>query len=637
MKNEEQKSNDANVMVASNAVDNQKQKKWMWSTKQNGILRAIIILIALFFDFGLRLLPVPSGMTADAFALIGIFVGTLLLWLTISIDWPSILCLFALTTLKSFGFSNAFSSSFGNSTWIFLLFTFVCTYAVSKTPIIKRIALWFVNGRFAKKSGWGFAISFLSSVLILGMFMSPTVLFVVLMPILEEILNLAKIEKGEKAGTMLYVGMAFAVSISSGMTPIAHVFPILAMSQAGGVLNYFSYMAFAVPVGVIVFALLLLLFWLVLRPDLSKLKKIDCKQMANDLPKADLRESLTVGIFCFVILMWLMQSLFGKNGVAGNKTMTIFLGTIFFAVLLAVLIAKIAKHAKQRSKDAVFDLACIGVLATFAIAMLVLKICNVWNFFEWLNATNIAVIFCLLAASICVLIGMLKKAFATKSKKMLVWSSAMLGICVVLICLCVVFQAQTNSIFDFLSGWNNAMPAILGTLLLCIVRVDKKSLVNIGDAFKNGIPWASLVMCAGTLGLGAAMSNSAIGLNTFLKTNLQSNLANVSGILLVCIFVIWALVQTNLSSNMVTATLVSSVAVSVIGSAGTVDLNAMVAIVGMLSAFAFATPPSMPHIAITASSGYATTKDCLKFGMLLMLLSAIVAVAIGYPLAMLVL
>ena len=140
------------------------------------------------------------------------------------------------------------------------------------------------------------------------------------------------------------------------------------------------------------------------------------------------------------------------------------------------------------------------------------------------------------------------------------------------------------------------------------------------------------MMCAGTLTLGAALTNNAIGLKTYLETNLSSALSGVPQLVLLIIFVIWALIQTNLSSNMVTATLVSAVANSLlIGISSTLIIPSVISIIGMLSAYAFATPPSMPHIAITTSSGYADTKDVFKFGAILMFISAVIALLVGYP------
>lgn len=476
--------------------------------KDNTIYRCIMIPICIALCFCTRFIPAPNGLTQDAMGVIGIFVGSLILWLTIGIDWPSLLCIFSLAFLDNFNFTSVLAGSFGNSTFIFLLFTFICTYALSKTPLIKRIAIWFVSNKLAKRGGWWFCIMFWLSVLILGCFISPSVLFVVILPILTEIFEIANIEKGEKVGKMLLMGLGFTVSISSGMTPIAHVFPILAMNAANITVGYGQYMLFAIPVGIISFILMILMFRIIMRPDLSKLKDIDTSQLKKDLPKKDKREIISLVVFIFVILLWVLPSL----------------------------------------------------------------------------VKNISPKF-----------------------------------------------------YNFINAYGTAMPAMLGTLILCIIRVDKKPLIDLTDAFKNGVPWGSLIMCASTLILGTAMTSNDVGLKTFLQTNLSGTLANVPAILLVIIFALWAMLQTNVSSNMVTATLVSAVASSIIISTGVdVNLNAVICLIGMLSAYAFATPPSMPHIAIVAGSDYCDTKSVLLYGSLLMVLSLIVSLCVGYPLATLI-
>ncbi len=83
---------------------------------------------------------------------------------------------------------------------------------------------------------------------------------------------------------------------------------------------------------------------------------------------------------------------------------------------------------------------------------------------------------------------------------------------------------------------------------------------------------------------------------------------------------------------MVTATLVATVAAAVIGPSIALKLPVVAAIIGLLASFAFATPPSMPHIAIVAGSDYCDTKNVLIFGSILMVFSIITALAVGYPL-----
>ena len=477
-------------------------------SKVNIVIRSIIITICIALCLFFRFIPAPNGLTQDAMGIIGIFFGTLILWLTIGIDWSSLLCIFSIVLLDSFNTKTVFAGSFGNETFIFLLFTFICTYSLSKTPLIKRIAIWFTTNKLAKKGGWWLTCMFWTSVLLLGLFISPSVLFVVMLPILNEILEVSHIEKGEKVGKMLIMGLAFTVSISSSMTPIAHIFPILAMNAANISVGYAQYMAFAIPVGILSFLSMILIFRIILHPDMSKLKNVDISQIKESIPPFTKKEYISLIVFILVILLWIIPSLF-KN--------------------------------------------------------------------------------------------------------------------------------INPQFYQFFNQYGTAMPAILGTLILCIVRIDGKPLIDISDSFKNGVPWSSLIMCASTLILGSALTSDSVGLKTFLQNNLSGTLAGIPALLLLIIFSTWAMLQTNVSSNMVTATLVSAIASSIITSTGvSLNINAVICIIGCLSAYAFATPPSMPHIAIVASSEYCDTKTVFTYGSILMVVCLIIALCVGYPLATLV-
>lgn len=476
--------------------------------KDNVIFRAIIIPISIILCFVGQFIPSVNGLSSDAFGVIFIFIGVLLLWLTIGIDWPSLLCLFALGFIDKFGFNKVLSSSFGNSTFAFLLFTFVCTYALSKTSLIKRIALTFVNFKIAQKNSYLFIFFFLLATLILGLFISPSVLFVILLPILNEIISLLNIEKDDKISKVLMLGLGFTVSISSGMTPIAHVFPILAINAANIEVSTFEYIAIAFPAGLVLFLLTYLVLILCIRPKKDGLNFENVANLKKSLQKLDKKDIITLIIFISVLVLWIVPS---------------------------------------------------------------------------------------------------------------------------------IFEFIYYPIYEFFNKYGTIMPPLLGTILLCVIRVEEKPLLEVGDAFKNGVPWASLVMCAATLALGEAIKSEDIGLITYLQTNLGNSLVSLSPIILLIIFALWAAIQTNLSSNMVTATLVGTVASTVIASTfSTLNLEATICIIGMLSSFAFATPPSMPHIAIISSSETLSTKEVFIYGIIIMLLSVLVALLISYPIGLLI-
>lgn len=479
--------------------------------KENKIFRYSMIALSLTIMIVARFIP-GGNLSSSAISVIGIFLGTLILWLTISIDWPSILCILMLGTVNGLSFGNLFKNSFGSDTFVFLLCTFICTYALSTTNVIKKISIWFITNKLAKKGPWWFVTMYTFSIIILGMFISPSVLFVMLLPILNEIYKNCNIQKGSKIGTMLMLILAFGVSISSGMTPIAHVFPIISMgiyeTATGLVISYAEYMLIAIPIGLITTILMLLVFRFILRPNMDELK-LDNINNLDTSTKLNKRDIWTLIIFITMVLLWILPSL--------------------------------------------------------------LK--GIWPAF-----------------------------------------------------------------YNLINGYGTAFPALIGVVIMSLIKIENKPLVSIGEACKNGVPFSSLIMCAGTLALSYALMSDAVGLKVFLNSNLSASLGSLPAYALLIIFVIWATLQTNVSSNMVTATLVTSVAVPLLQNVtmGSTILPIATILIGMLSAYAFATPPSMPHIAIACSSEYVTTKQALLYGSIIGFIAILLSISMGYGLGLLI-
>lgn len=471
--------------------------------------RSVLIIIAILFILFFRFLPGPAGLSASGMQVIGVFVGVLLLWLTISIDWPSLLALAGLGLIPEINFNTMIANSIGSSTFSFLLFTFMCTYALAQTSFVKRCAVTFITSKIARKGPWWFLISYCASVLIIGLVMSPTVLYVIYLPILDEICRTLNLEKDDKLANGLVIGQTIACALSSGMTPIAHVFGIMAIGfyevATGKTISYASFMGFAIPVGLISFAAMILIFKLFLRPDMSKFSTIDMSSLKADIKPMEKREKIILFIFFTIIALWVFPE---------------FLG---------------------------------GILPTFA---------------------------------------------------------------------------------DYIKAKGTAFPPLLGAVSLLIITVDHKPLLSFNDSMSKGVSWGSLIMTAATLALGSAMTNKDIGLTEWLTANISSMLEGLSPLVLVLIFTLWAAIQTNFSSNMVTITVVCTVAIPIcLATNGEISTPAMASIVGMMGAFAFATPPAHPNVALASASGWTTTGQMMKYGFSIMIVTVIVTVFIGYPLA----
>ena len=309
------------------------------------------LVLSLVLIIGSRFMPEMWGLNPNAWGVLGVFFGSLLMWITISIDWPSMITLLALGFLPVFGFGKTFAGAFGNSTVAFLLFTFALVYPLSKTNFVRRCTIAFITNAIARRGAWHFVCFLFAAVTFMGLFISPSVLFVAFMPFLEDIFAVLEVKKGGKTGNMIMMGTAICISLSSGMTAIGHVWPTMAIgyyaAATGHDINQFQFMAFGIPTGLLLIVLLILVFRLFYRPD--DIKDIDhAKAMAlrGTVPPADRREKIILGTMGLVVLLWVGPSLI--RGTLPDLYKTINSYTTAMPPLLGCIILFILKDKGER-------------------------------------------------------------------------------------------------------------------------------------------------------------------------------------------------------------------------------------------------------------------------------------------------
>ena len=297
--------------------------------------KIIGFLIGCFFLFFFPYLGIPLALSADAMIMIGIFLGAIILWLTVDVGWPSLLILFSLTQLSDVSIGTVMSNSLGNNTIAFLIFSCILTYSLSTTGLLRRIALWFINLKIAKQSPWAFAAMYFISILIIGSFISPTVLFVLYFALAKEIYNINQMQPGDDYARMLMIGTAIMTSISCAMTPIAHTFPLMAIgfyeSATGEAINWLQYMAIGLPAGLASAALTFgLLYW----GFRNKISNFSVETMSHNT-KITHNEIVSAIVFLIVVAMWLVSGLF-PNFMPILKTWTTTIPPIFGIVFLCM-------------------------------------------------------------------------------------------------------------------------------------------------------------------------------------------------------------------------------------------------------------------------------------------------------------
>jgi len=154
-------------------------------------------------------------------------------------------------------------------------------------------------------------------------------------------------KKGDRYPIMLIIGVTFAINLAFGMTPISHPLVIIILGVAAEILgsqvSMFTYMLYAIPVGLVGFGVMIAIFKFIYKPDMSIFDGKDFQTLLKDEGQPmDFKEKLTVAIYMIVIAIWVLPGVAGVF--APGSFITSSLGSIhvtipaFIATILMMII-----------------------------------------------------------------------------------------------------------------------------------------------------------------------------------------------------------------------------------------------------------------------------------------------------------
>jgi sodium-dependent dicarboxylate transporter 2/3/5 len=274
------------------------------------------IAIMVFAGF----IPAPAPITQAGMVVIGLFVGLIFLWSFVDLVWPTFvgIIVFAFVAMDIYpastqmaGIYEAGIQSFGNWITLFVLGALVLCQALEETGTIKRITMWFLTTRFAKKSPWTFTFMLLLSGLVISLFLDVTPTQIFMLKIAHEVFEELGFKKGDPWPRMVVIGITFTSIIGFTMTPICHTLPILftgiSASITGQPVNLLTYMLVGIPVGAIIWIIMYFWFKIFVKPDVSQFKNVDFAIIDAKRPgPMDKREKAVVTISIIVLLAWVI-------------------------------------------------------------------------------------------------------------------------------------------------------------------------------------------------------------------------------------------------------------------------------------------------------------------------------------------
>ena len=270
-----------------------------------------LVGIALMFFGGC--LPPCFGLPRLGMQVGGVFIGTILLWMFVSVGCPSLLCIMALMQTSLYTYDSALSGSMGGWITSFVLFSSMLTWCLGQTGFLKRCALWFVTRPWGKRNPWLLLGLLFLAPLVIGSFVSPIPAFIVCLPVAEQIFAELKYEKGDLFPQIAVLGILFFASLSTAATPIAHTVTIMALSRyeadAKTAIDFVKYTEFGVVSCLAIFVVSLSLAKCVMKPDMDRLRNLDNSVLDQNMGPMSAQEKWTLGTFALVVAMWLLPGI----------------------------------------------------------------------------------------------------------------------------------------------------------------------------------------------------------------------------------------------------------------------------------------------------------------------------------------
>ena len=182
----------------------------------------------------------------------------------------------------------------------------------------------------------------------------------------------------------------------------------------------------------------------------------------------------------------------------------------------------------------------------------------------------------------------------------------------------------------FCSELTTVTPALVGTALLALIRIDGKALMPIDHGLKYGVTWNVLLLLAGLLMTGNALSQESTGFPALLEMILEPLLhAGLPAAAVLALVVCMGVVCTNFLNNIPVVMLLLAACIPMAQPLG-VSAAAITFLITFAGQMAFAAPSSFAAIAYLYGVDWAAPREIFRNGCVLMLGCILVISTVGY-------
>lgn len=303
-------------------------------------INSVIVFVLMF---GIGQLPPFAQITPLGMQVLGVFVGVLYGWCTVSLVWPSLIGIIAIGSTGFCTVEEAFCMGFGDDIPLMLVVVYVLAAYMEESGLCTYIANWFISRKMGVGRPWVFTGLIFAAAFVMSAFVSTYATIIILWSIFYKICDQIGEPRRTKYTAMVIAGIVIICGLTMAIFPFK-AFAVISIgltTKAVGALdiNFVTWTLYNTIIGVTVTLGFALACKIVMRPDLSRVKEAGAKYTYLRGQKMNQKQKVAAIVLTCFILGLMLPSLLPETfpGMAWLKNMNIMgLGTLCVVVLAMV-------------------------------------------------------------------------------------------------------------------------------------------------------------------------------------------------------------------------------------------------------------------------------------------------------------
>lgn len=350
----------------------------MVQTKKNKnifLRKEVHIVIGLAIMLAFQLIPITiPHITPVGMKVIGIFLGTLYLWTTVDLLWPSVIAV-CMVGFSGYGpINKVLSSFFGNPTAFQLLFLMIFTGGLIYYGITQYVVHLFLTMKIVAGKPWAITALLMTACYTVATFIGPFAAIFLFISIMADVYQKVGFQRSDKYVKITMVMVVMLSLIGAATMPyrggiIALVNGYAELTNGASQINFGTYFIFAFIIGVVILIAMLLTGKFILRPNVAPLKNLDLETLQKEkLPPMTKQQKIVSLSFIILLVAMLAPSLFKGNPLMDflSKNTVAIPGTILAVVCAIQVDGKSAfEFQKVAAKQFSWGTYMLSVAAVF--------------------------------------------------------------------------------------------------------------------------------------------------------------------------------------------------------------------------------------------------------------------------------